>query len=318
MRLKKWVERTVEVISRGNAREDGNRFDAAETAMFKNQLEHMMEELFDVEYPDLMSKVFFPTDHNTPTGATSFSYKSFDRYGQAKIGGNYSDDAPLVNVDGTEYSGKIVPVRDAYSISVQDIRAAAMAGTPLDTMLADTARHVIEQSIDDLAAFGDADAGLKGFLDHDLIDTVGVVTGTWGTADPLEIIEDVQALWNSIPIATKLKHRPNTLLVPPAKWNELQKIVPNTTVPISSWLIEHLPGLQSLEQWVLLDEAGSGDAPRLMAYERSPRTGRIELPQEFEQFEPQWKNLAYVVNCHARCGGAKVFYPKAFAYMDGI
>ena len=42
------------------------------------------------------------------------------------------------------------------------------------------------------------------------------------------------------------------------------------------------------------------------------------IPQEFESFPPQARNLSFVVNCHARVGGVSWRYPLAAAYMDGL
>jgi hypothetical protein len=314
MRPEDWVKKATEVFAKGDM-----RFDAAQSMMLERQLEHMVTELYDIEYPTLKAKTLFPVDHSVPTGAETYVYRSFDKVGQAKIGGNYSDDSPLVNGSVTETPGKIVPLRDAYAISIQDIRAAAMAGVPISSRLAETARYVIEQGIDDLVANGNADVGISGVLDHpDVPAAITPDTGTWSTASPDEIIVDVQKLWHSISTATNMIHRPNTLVVDTTSWQRLQVRLTDNDITVARWLLQNLDNCQAIEQWHYLDTAGSGGVPRLMAYDRTPRVVSIIIPQEFEQFEPERNGLVWKTECHARCGGIDLFYPHAFAYMDGI
>jgi hypothetical protein len=262
-RIKNWVDSFVKKAAvSDNVRVDGCRMDAGETAMLAQQLEYMMAELFDVEYPELKSRRFFPVDNSVPTGAETFSYRQYDKMGRAKIIGNYSDDLPLVNVQGTKFVNKIVGLGDGYEISIQSIRAAAMAGVPLDSTLADTARMAIEQSIDELAAFGDADAGLSGFLNEANIPLVAPSTGTWSTASADEIIADVQKLWQSIPTATNQIHMPDTLLVDTTSWGYLQR--PRSTdndTSIAKWLLGNLEGIRNIDQWYKLDTADAKGWP---------------------------------------------------------
>jgi hypothetical protein len=55
----------------------------------------------------------------------------------------------------------------------------------------------------------------------------------------------------------------------------------------------------------------------VVAYLRNPEVLELEIPQDFEQFAPERRNLEFIVNCHARCGGVLVYQPLAMAYMDG-
>ena len=66
----------------------------------------------------------------------------------------------------------------------------------------------------------------------------------------------------------------------------------------------------------LADAAGTG--PRMVTYQRDPEVLELVIPQEFEQFPPQARNLAFVVPCHARVGGVVVYYPLAIVYTDGL
>lgn len=318
MKLRQWINLFVaKVAGSPMIREDGLRLDAGETALLTQQLESMMTELFNTEYAELKTRRFFPVDNSQPNGARTVAYRQYDKAGKAKIIANYGDDLPLVNVQGRKHITPVVGLGAGYELSIQDLRAAAMAGVPLDTMMAETARVAIEQGIDELAAVGDADAGIEGFLNHSNIPVVTTPTGTWSTASPDEIIADVEELWASIPLATLQLHFPNTLLVDPVSWKHMNKRLTDSSISVKKYLLENLEGLTGIDQWHRLQTAGAAGVSRIMAYQKAPRTGRILIPQEFESFPPQERNLSFQVPCHARCAGAMVPFPLAYAYMDG-
>lgn len=315
MKSREWIQSTIEAFSGSS----GVRLDASQTAIMSQQLEHMMGEIFSVEYPELSASKFFPFDTSYDPGCESIAYVSYDRYGEAKIISNYSDDLPTVNVDGTKYIAPVKGVGSSYILSIEDLRAAAMAGVPLQAEMGKVCRYAIELKLDGLAAFGDVASGLGGFLNSDVVPDIGVDTGSWGTANPDEIVGDVVKLWNSIPAATHQIHKPNTLLVDSVSFGRFLNRMTDTDMTILRYLETTLPGVQLIDQWhrlALANDAGTG--PRIMAYKRDLTTGRVAVPQLFEQFPPQEKNLAFKVPCHARCGGALIHYPFAYAYMDGI
>jgi hypothetical protein len=219
MDSKAWVEKAVQTFSVDKPiRQDGQRLDASQTAMMTQQLEHMIEELFNIQYPELKSSKFFPFDTSFNPGAETIAYMVYDRYGEAKLITNYSDDLPTVNIDGTKETSNVRGVGSSYIISIEDLRAAAMANVPLPTEMASVCRYAVELKIDELVAFGNTETGINGFLNSTVIPDVGPDTGSWGTANPDEIIGDVVKLWNSIPAATNQIHQPNMLLVDQVSW----------------------------------------------------------------------------------------------------
>ena len=318
MKSRQWIKTFISKVKKNpDLREDGLRFDAGQTTMFQRQLEYFIRELFNVEYPEHKSKMFFPVDNSAPNGTTTVTHRQYDTAGRAKVIANYADDIPLVNVIGTEFPTQVVGLGAGYEISIQDLRAAAMAGVPLEAELADAARNAIELGIDEVAAVGDADAGLVGFLNHASIPLVAPDNAPWSGATPDEIVADIEKLWASIAVATNQIHMPDTLLLDPASWGHLNQRMTDTDVNIKKYLLANLENLKGLDQWYRLTDAGAASTTRIMAYQRTPRTGRIIIPQEFEQFSPQQRNYSYIVPCHARVGGAKIPYPFAFAHMDG-
>lgn len=315
---KAWVrDFTEKVAASREIRYDGLRLDAGETALFQRQLTHFIKELFNTEFPAHRSTTFFPVDTSAHPGTKEVAHHQYTKFGRAKTIVNYGDDLAKVTVQGAEHLTPVIGIGAAYDISIQDIRSALMAGVPLEPMLAEAAQFAISLAIDEISAVGDADAGLLGFLNHSDVPLVTPDNAPWSGATTDQIIADVRKLWVSIPAATLQIHNPDTLLFDTTSWSYLSQRVDDTNISVMEYLVKNLEGLKNIDKWWRLDEAGAASTTRLLAYERSPRTGRIILPQPFEQFAPQPRNLTYEVPCHARVGGCKMPYPLAYAYMDG-
>lgn len=309
--------------SRRIASETGlfQREDANETAIFARQLEHVYTKTYDVKYPEFKARSFIPLDASVPSGAETYTYRQFDEVGMAELIANYADDLPDVTMFGKEFTGKCKSIGNAYSYSIQDVRRASMAGMALETSLPSIARRAHEAKHDKIAAFGDTLSGLVGFLNHPNVPLVTPTTGTWSTATADQIIADLDKLVNSIVTTTNGVHVPDTLLLPITQFlrlNNLQKSAASDKT-VLQWYLENNPFIKNIDHWYVLDTANAaGNGPRAVAYQRSPEVLGLVIPQEFEQFPPQAKNLAFSVPCHSRCGGVKVTYPLAIAYMDGI
>lgn len=315
-RFDSWSRRIVAETGLFEGRQDAN-----ETALFARQLEYIYTQTYDVKYPEFKSRLFIPVDSTVPTGAETYTYRQFDMVGMASLIANYADDLPDVTLFGKEFTGKCKSLGTSYSYSIQDVRRASMANMQLETSLAKIARRSVEAKLDKLGAFGDTNTGLTGLLNNANVPLISPTTGTWSTATADQIIADLDKLVNSIVTTTNGVHSPDTLLLPIAQFlrlNNLQKSVASDKT-VLQWYLENNPFIKNIDHWYLLDLANAAlTGPRAVAYQRSPEVLGLIIPQEFEQFPPQAKNLAFNIPCHARCGGVKMTYPLAIAYMDGI
>lgn len=306
----------------------GQRLDARETAILARQLEYVKTRTYDIKYPAFGARRFLPVSNEVPNGAESITYRQWDQYGMAKVVANAADDLPLVDVVAREFTSRIKSLGDAYQYSIQDLRAAAQSGQPLDVMRAGAARRAIESAIDEVAAFGLPEAGMAGFLNNTNVPIVAPDTGGWAAAiaadaivGPREVLADLNKLVNSIITATKNVHQPDTLLLDTASFALLAStpVGDNAERTILRVFLETNPYIRNVDQWHKLDTADTaGTGPRIVAYARNPEVMELEIPQEFEQFPPQARNLAFLVPCHARIGGVVIRYPLAIAYMDGV
>lgn len=308
----------------------GDRLDDKFTAALDVQLDFVKSKTYDVQYPELKARRLVPVDNTPDPGAENVVYHQWDEYGMAEIIANYADDIGMVDALVEKFSQPISSIGKGYQYSVMDLRRSAMAGSQLDVRRARAARRSIERKIDDLAAVGDPKSKLKGLLNHPNVPIYTAATDgtdtTWtqGRTTPKAsdlIIADMNTLVNNVRVTTKEIHTPDSLILSTTEFGFISQ-TPVSTLNQQSILKSYLanqPFVKGVESWYKLDTADeAGTGPRMMAYQRDPEVLELVIPQEFEQFPPQARNLAFVVPCHARVGGVIFYYPLGAAYMDGI
>ncbi len=300
------------------------RIDAGETAALARQLEFIYAQTYDVKYAELKARRFIPIDTSVDAGAEFFTYRQWDMLGMAKLIANYADDLPRVDALAKEFVAPIKSLGASYGFSIQDMRRAAMSGSQLDARRARAARRAHEQSFDDIMAFGNADAGLEGFTNNANVPIVAPPTGAWigGAVSPLLMIADLNALVNSIIIATLETFIPNTLLLSNLAFQRINSTPMSTTgdadKTVLRFFLDNNPYITDIDQWNKLNAAGAGGVSRAVCYMRSNEVLEGVEPQPFEQFPPQARNLEFVIPTHSRIGGVRVMYPLAMAYMDDL
>lgn len=296
------------------------KVDANESAHLARELEHIKARTFDIRYPTLKARSFIPVSSDADPGADTITYWQWDWRGMAKVITNYADDIPSVDAFKNEFRAPVISLASSYKWSIQDIRRAAMAGSQLDVRRATAARMAFERKVDEVAAFGEADTGVRGFLNNTNVPVLAAPTGTWSTATPAQIIEDMNFAVQSIIDATLETEIPDTMLLSTDLFGIIAQTpiaIDNQTTILQSFLANN-PYIRNIDQWTRLNLADAGGTgPRIVTYRRSPDVLSLELPQDFEQFPPQERNLTFVVNTHGRIGGVLVYYPLAISYMDG-
>jgi hypothetical protein len=314
------------------SRMDGRRYDAQETAFFLRQLTYVIEQTYDIEYPDLKARSLFPVDSRPGPGADSFIWRQFDKEGQAIIVQNYADDFPNVELTGKEFQTRIYSLGNSYQYTLQDMRAAAMANLALDSRKAEIARYTMLQTMEQFAATGPSpteatDATPQyGFCNNPNIQTK-MAASVWTSASTTvsQILADVNAAQNAIFTSTLGKHTGNTLLLNTAAYAQLSTTARSVTFTddsILQYILKQSPWLKSIEYWPWLDKAGklqdnSTVGPACMLYDRSPEVVQMVIPQDFEVLPPQQIGMSFKFPCHARWGGITVHYPLAVCKING-
>lgn len=138
----------------------GYRADAADTALFLRDLTFIYEQSYDIKYIQNKARMIIPVDTRVPPGAESYVWRQFDGFGTVKFGDMSAEDMPNVEVSGREFQNRIYSVTGSYQYSIQEMRAASMAGIPLETRKAETVRRAFENAVEVVAVFGSAGAGL--------------------------------------------------------------------------------------------------------------------------------------------------------------
>lgn len=305
--------------------------DAAENAFLERQLEYVKAKVYERRYPEFKARRLIPVSHEVPSGAESIAYEEYDGVGMARLLASYADDLPRADAKATKVVSPVKGIGAAYGFSLQEIRAAAMAGKPLQQQKASRAARAIEQKQDEIAALGGY--GLKGLLcitnalEYTLPNGATSTAATnWIKSDsaggktPAEILADMHGLAQYVVNQTKGVERPDTMIMPEEQFGYISvtRIDPTLETTILQHFLKVSPYIKSVEGWGMCKGAGSAQADRMCVYRRDPDYVVWEIPQEFEQLAPEQRGLETIIACHARTGGVLCPIPLSVAYADGV
>lgn len=298
------------------------RLDDQHTAILSRQLEQVKAQTFDVLYSKLKAKFFIPVNNEIDPGVEHMVYQLWDEVGFAKLISNYADDLPAVDAFVKEFSTPFVDVGDSYAWSVRDLKRAAYANVPLDTKKAIAAKNMIERKFDQIAAFGSAERGIPGFVNHPNVPALAVPNGDWlnpATTED-EIIEDLFAMEQQVISQSKENHEADTIILPIKHYGKIatQPFGQNKDKTILKYFLDNAQTVKSVERWGVLDEAGPGGTPQAICYVRSPECLELQIPTEFETLPPERRNLTFYIPCLGRIGGTAFFRPLSAVYGQGI
>ena len=313
--------------------ETSGRLDAAQTIFFARQLEEIDAEMYQVKYAAMEAFELLSTKTLHP-GAESYTYRMYDAVGVARMTSDYASGAPRSDVSGKEYNSRIRGLLSGYGYSIQEIRAAQMAGLPLDSMKAVTARRVLNEGINKRALLGDTEFGLVGLFNLPNAGTYTVPVGATGTSDTrwagaagvaaktgMEIARDMFGIVDMIPTNTLEVEHAKRLLLPYKSFRYVSQVKIDSVSPITvlQYFQMNRPGIE-VRGALYLDTAGSLSPAtgRMVAYDPSREIVELLLPVPFESFPPERKGLEWEVIDHARMGSVINRWPLAVAYGDGI
>lgn len=298
-----------------------SHLDAAESAFFARELEHVYSTTYDIKYPELMAATFIPVSSQAPAGAMQVTYQQFDRTGRAKVMGQGATDSPRVDVLGTEFPRPVLELSASYGWTLLEVRNAAMAGRPLDSKKASAARRAVETLLDEIATSGAPDYGIATGFVNDADVTIDAATGNWDaplTAD--QIIADVSTMYQGIISDTNGVEFGDTLVLPDAQ-HALIATLPRGTqsdTTVLQYILRNFPRLQAVEPWYRLAGAGAAAVDRAVLYRRSAEHLTQEVPSPFEQLPVDQRGRNFTVETMATTAGTAFYYPLSARYMDGI
>lgn len=305
------------------------RSDAGESIWFARQLDYVKGQAYDVKRPPLAAMQLFPIANDIPEGALTVTYRQYDSVGAAKLIASYSDDLPRSDVKAREFTSPIRGIGISYGYNTREIRHARMAGVPLDTKKMMAARLGHDETINRLAWFGDADAGIPGFLTNPNIPGYAVpADGAGGggssklwvnkTAD--QVIRDMNGIVNQVYTQSKTVHRANELWVPPSQYAYISSTPRSATsdTTILEFFLRSNPFVQRVVPVLELQGALSGPLDTMVAIDNNVENYQMVVPMMFRQYSPQERNLEWVIPCESETGGVIFTYPFAAALADSI
>lgn len=287
------------------------------------ELEQILSRTLDVEYADIKYSQILPVSTEVGPGADSFTYRIFDKQGSMKIIGDKAKDLPRADVIRREVTHPVRSLGGSFGYTVQEVRAAAMVpGVSLEQRRSNAVRRTYEETVQDIAYFGDAASGMKGFLNNDQIDKL--VPDKWFDSNGVTTDEMLELL-NEVPTRlvqnSNLKERPNTMLVPYDVYRIISTRPRSTTsdTTVMEFFLRTNPMIKSIEPINELEAAksqGRLSKDRIITYDRNPDKLQLHIPAPLEFMPPQRYELEYVVAAHSRIGGLAYYYPKSGMVME--
>lgn len=283
------------------------------------QLDFVKAQTYDRKPPPMNGLLLVPQVSDVPEWAESITYRTYTAVGMAKVIANYADDLPRADVGGAETSVPVRTIGDSYGYNINELNASVAMGAQLPQRKANAARRAIEIKLAQIAMVGDTPHGLFGITNHPNIGATTGLTGSWGTAGTtaLQIVADVDILWNAVRTQSVGIHTPNTLAIPSSSYAAMtSKYVADTggksafdivKAKYPNLKITDLPELEVVAgaTWAIIGEFGAENAA-------------LEAVMPFNQLPAQARNLELVVPCMARTGGVSVHYPLAFTTAVGL
>jgi hypothetical protein len=319
-------KRTLEVLR------NVGHFDSNETMYLEREVTQLRQKLFEVQFPPSVAREFAPKATDIASSAETYAFKVYTPKGAAELIAYKTGKIPRVDMVADEVLGKVRPVAAAYGWDINELREAARLGIPLSEVKGKTARSAVERALDELLAFGTLEnsggtrlsTGLNGIVNNTLVEGLTVLDGEYWVAgmDPDDMLADLNALAISVSDGSSNVFSANSILLPLSHYNLASTTAWSalTGDTVLSIFKKNNPSITSISPWHKLNTVssaqGGADKPRAMAYQKDATVLEAVVPQEFEQMPPEMEGLEFVINCHARCGGVKIYQPLGCKYLD--
>jgi hypothetical protein len=240
-----------------------------------------------------------------------------------KVIGDKAKDLPRADVLRKEITHPVRSVGSSFAYTVQETRAAAMVpGMNLEQRRANAVRRAYEEKMQEIAYFGDAPSGMKGFFNNNQVDKI--VPDHW--FDTVDVTTDeMLQLLNETPTRlvqnSNMKEMPNTMLVPYDVYRIISTTPRSTTsdTTVMEFFLRTNPMITAIEPINELEASKSGGfltKDRIICYDRSPDKLQMHIPQPLEFFPPVRNELEFTVAAHARVGGLALYYPKSTLVLE--
>lgn len=325
-KLRRFIADTAEKLE---AHVPGWRADDNFGVMFARDLENIRAGFYTVPIPEFKGRRLLPMDYSVPAGAETDTYTWYNSTGKAEYTRDFTTTPPRVDVFGGQVTHDLYHIWLSYAWNIQEMRAAAMAGKPLQTQKRDACREGMEALIDEGLLLGDTTGGARFKGLFTLANTAtftlpnGLGGGTTWTAThktPRQILADMLAIPRQVYVDTNEIETIDTLVLPTVRYSYVNETLlgdgDNRTI-LQAFLASQST-VKSVESSPKLASNGAWSGMRGVGYRKSESVLKGIISLEVTQNAPQWVGLEAVTIAEARVGGVQCYRPKAVIYFDGV
>ena len=218
------------------------------------------------------------------------------------------------------------PWAQQIDYTVFELEAAQALGRSISDEKMRALNKKYQLDMDMIVALGDANLGFTGFYNDAAVTAASATNGSWASATPDQIVEDVNVGMTAIYTASGYSHAPDTLILPPDQYALIATTPMSATIPditILQWLERRSFGaVKNGRELTILDSRylpgiGAGSTDRAVLYTRGEDMVRIAgtplttMPVEVHDY-------TYCVTVYGVIGEVEIVYPTTVGYVDGI
>jgi hypothetical protein len=299
-----------------------------------SQTAHIESQVVETVYPEIQYQNLIPIDTSADEWATSVTYYSMNKTGQAGWFHHYAKDIHVADSERAKHEVGIEMADIGYRWTLQEIGVAMKAGYQLSADRASAAKLAYEQFVDNLALYGDSSKNFYGLTNYPGITSVDVEadggTGgdepSWATKDADQILRDVNAALVGQYVDTLQVEIADTILMPVRSLALIAtKRVGDTNMTVLQFLqMNNVYTFQTGRPLTIravrgLETAGDGGVGRMVVYRRAPDVLKMHIPMT-HRFMPPWQTgpLVWDIPGIFRVAGLEIRKPGAFRYVDGV
>lgn len=295
-----------------------------------SQTTHVEAQVYQIRYPDIQYPALIPVDMSANPFATSVTYFSMDKVGQAGWISGKAHDIPLVGLSMEKFETPVYMAGIGYDWGFEEVGQARMLGVNLGAEKAMAARRAYEEMVDRVALEGDTEKGFNGLFAYPGVSAASVPNGAggsplWANKTGDEILADVNNLLTGVYVDTKTTSLADTLVLPFERLNLIAtKRLGDTNLTILEFLRQNNVYTAVTGQPLTiraargLETIGAGNTYRMIAYRRAPEVLKLHIPMPHQFLPVQTVGLSYMVPGVFRLGGLDIRLPKEVRYGDGI
>lgn len=258
-------------------------------------------------------------------GADTYNYYTGDYVGEGHFSGGRATDLPEVETNYSVEGIKLEAATTRYSYSLEELRKAQKGSINLiaDKQKASYAASL--QHMQRVAFLGDSVRNFNGMLTNPFVsvsnDPIDLASCT---ADELFDLlnEAIIKVWtdsNTIHFANKLALPPTVYALASNKRfslgatstleSVLDRLKASNFSKASGVDLDVVPLLE-------LETAGTGGAPRIMAYEKTEEYLLMPQAMEWRPIAPQFTGVNVAINAEYKFGGCDIRFPRSAIYVD--